>query len=80
MITGQIVKLIMDSDLIIVDLTGGNPNVYYEFAICHCYQKQCIPFITKDEKLPFDLKDNRIIEYTTQVDEAKQAIKDLKTF
>lgn len=41
-ITNQIVKRIVESELIVADLTGHNPNVFYELAIAHGYQRPVI--------------------------------------
>ena len=35
-ITNQIIRSILDDNLIICVLTGANPNVYYELAIAEC--------------------------------------------
>ena len=52
--------------LVIVDLTGNNPNVLYELGLAHA--RRCsysILLITQDVKtLPFDLKHLRCVEYT----------------
>ncbi|MFC3533070.1 hypothetical protein ACFOLG_12875 [Vogesella facilis] len=61
MITSQIVNAIVDSDLVIADLTGHNPNVFYELAIRHCSNKPYIHLIEKGDKLPFDIHGVRAI-------------------
>ena len=38
-ITRQIMDSILESDLVIADLTGANPNVYYELALRHTTRK-----------------------------------------
>lgn len=40
MILEEIVRSIRDAHLIIADLTGGNPNVYYELGIAHALGKR----------------------------------------
>jgi hypothetical protein len=62
-ITNQIVKHIMDDDLIICVLTGANPNVYYELAIAESAARPIVVLKMKDEPTPFDVKDTRTIEY-----------------
>ena len=61
MITSQIVNAIVDSDLVIADLTGHNPNVFYELAIRHCANKPYIHLIEKGDRLPFDIHGVRAI-------------------
>lgn len=65
-IINDIIKPIYDSDIVLADLTGLNPNVMYELGIAHSMNKKTI-IITKDElsELPFDLKSYRAKDYTT---------------
>lgn len=59
----DIIQNIYDADIIITDLTGLNPNVFYELGIAHTLNKKVI-IITQDiETLPFDLKSYRAKEY-----------------
>ena len=59
----DILQNINDSDVIIADLTGLNPNVFYELGIAHTLNKKVI-IITEDiNSLPFDLKSYRAKEY-----------------
>lgn len=61
----DIVQAIYDSDIIIANLTGLNPNVFYELGIAHTLNKKVI-IITEDIlTLPFDLKSYRAKEYST---------------
>lgn len=62
-ITPSIITSIVEADLIVADLTGANPNVYYEVAIAHAFGKPTIHIRHEGEKLPFDLKDVRVFEY-----------------
>jgi hypothetical protein len=47
--------------LVIADLTGSNPNVFYELAIRHAIRKPLVQIIQKDEKIPFDVAGMRTI-------------------
>lgn len=78
MITNQIVSAILDSDLVIADLSYENGNVFYELAIRHAAQKPVIHIAINDAKLPFDNAQARTIFFGTQVDEADTAKSDLK--
>lgn len=62
----DIIQPIYESDLIIADLTGLNPNVLYELGIAHSFGKKTI-VISKDnlDLLPFDLKQYRAKNYDT---------------
>ena len=54
-ITSQIISYILEAPLIIADLSGSNPNVFYELGIRHTIGKPYIQFINKNETLPFDV-------------------------
>lgn len=61
LITTQIINLVIESPLVIADLTGGNPNVFYELAIRHATGLPYIQIIEKDDPLPFDTSGVRTI-------------------
>ena len=62
-ITSLVVKRIREADLVVADITGHNPNVFYELAIAHGYQRPVVHLGQKGEKLPFDIADMRTIFY-----------------
>jgi hypothetical protein len=61
-ITPQIMEHIFESPLVIADLTGGNPNVFYELAVRHVVKKPFVQIINKGEKIPFDIAQMRTIQ------------------
>jgi len=50
----DIVQLIRNSQVVIVDSTGRNPNVLYELGLCHAYGKHTIQ-ISQEGGGPFDV-------------------------
>jgi hypothetical protein len=68
-ITMEIVEQILTADIVVADLTGGNPNVFYELAARHAFEKPAIQMIMKDEKIPFDVSVVRTILYSYDVSE-----------
>lgn len=60
----SIVESIITSNIIIANLDGKNPNVFYELGIAHTLGKKTI-LITgyRPEELPFDIKNKYIIFY-----------------
>lgn len=70
----DIVMGIANADVIIADVTGLNPNVFYELGLCHALDKKVI-LITQDiSELPFDIRSYRVDEYTTEFWKTDQII------
>ena len=76
-ITRDIVEGIFDADLIIADLTGQNPNVFYELGIAHSAGNKTIMTTQSIGDIPFDIANYRIIEYEQTISGARQLYKDL---
>lgn len=78
-ITVQIITELNSSDLIIADLTEKNANVFYELAISHALRKPVVHMIKQGESIPFDLQQNRVVEYDTgnyrMMDPSKEELK-----
>ena len=62
----DIIQPLYETDIVIADLTGLNPNVLYELGVAHTFNKKVI-VITQDDLslLPFDLKQYRAKDYST---------------
>jgi hypothetical protein len=78
-ITSQIIKLLMEADLVIADLTGSNANVYYELSLRHALGKPVIHMAIEGTHLSFDVRDNRTIFYTMHsrvAEDARTALAD----
>ena len=63
LISRQIIEKIQYDDLVIADLTDGNPNVFYELGIAHTLGKPVIMITQSMDYVPFDLKHLRCIVY-----------------
>lgn len=67
----NIVTMILQAKLIIVNINGRNPNVYYELGIAHALGKQTI-LISKanysQDEIGFDIRQKRIIMYRNERD------------
>lgn len=61
-ITDAIVQAILSSDLVVADLTGENPNVFYELGLAHAAGCDAV-LLTQDRSIPFDVKVERAIMY-----------------
>lgn len=65
MITSQIIEHIINSKLVIADLSFHNPNVFYELSIRHTFNLPTIHLIRKCDHIPFDLNNFRTIVVDT---------------
>lgn len=64
MIHQQMLQRIIDSDLVIVDVSSWNANVFYELGVRHTAQKSGTIIIRREsEKLPFNIAGMRVIDY-----------------
>lgn len=63
-ITRDIWEKVNRARLIIADLTGKNPNVFYEVGLAHAIGKDVILITQTAKDVPFDLKALRYIEYS----------------
>src|SRR5262245_44302740 len=63
LITDQMIAAILNYDLCIADLTGHNPNVFYELAIAQAAERPVVLMKLAGQAIPFDIKDYRLIEY-----------------
>lgn len=61
LITNQIIDYIMNSGLVVCDLSFHNPNVFYELSLRHTTKKPTIHIIRKCDSIPFDINDFRTI-------------------
>jgi hypothetical protein len=62
-ITPRIIQSIIEADLIVADISGLNPNVFYELAVAHGYHKPTVHIQDAEGRPPFDIKDMRTISY-----------------
>jgi len=78
-ITNQVIEHIIEDPLIIADLTGKNPNVFYELAIRHSIRKPLVQIIQKGEDIPFDVSVMRTIPIDHRdLDDVEEAKKEMK--
>jgi hypothetical protein len=52
--------------VVLADVTGKNPNVFYELGLAHATGKPVVIVMNSLEDVPFDLKGLRVIEYDKQ--------------
>lgn len=59
----DIIELICTSAVIVCDLSGKNPNVFYEAGIAHALGKEVILITHSHDDVPFDLRSIRYLHY-----------------
>ena len=71
----DIVEGIGDSQLVVADLTGSNPNVLYELGLAHALRKPVMHLTQSLDELnvPFDLSSYRMLVYGTNFMEIREA-------
>ncbi|MBK8028800.1 MAG: hypothetical protein IPK17_04670 [Chloroflexi bacterium] len=60
----EVYSAIYHADLLIVDCTGKNANVFYELGMAHMMGKKAILIAQSREDFPFDIAHLRSITYT----------------
>lgn len=81
-ILSNIIEDIKKANIIVADLSGKNPNVYYELGLAHAWNKKVIIICSKEsykkdynERLPFDIATKMILFYGTTYDDIKKLSK-----
>lgn len=68
---------IAEADLVIVDFTGRNPNVYYEAGLADAFKKDWIVLAQSSDDMTFDVRHIRSIRYSNTMGADLQLRKDL---
>ena len=63
-ITLQVIEHVLGAKVAVADLTGRNPNVYYELAIRHTAKLPTVLICERGETLPFDIAPMRTIFFS----------------
>jgi hypothetical protein len=65
-IVHDIWAFIKKSKVMLADVTGKNPNVFYELGLAHAIGKPVVLVTRSIDDVPFDLRALRVIEYDVQ--------------
>ncbi len=71
-IYNDIITNIIESDIIIADITVKNANVFYELGYAHALKKNVILIRQPLDNVPFDIAQFRYIEYELSFKKAKE--------
>lgn len=75
-ILDRIYRQIEVADIVIADMSGQNPNVFYEVGYAHAKGKLCILMTNDASDIPFDLKHHRHIVYGTSISDLRRGLTD----
>lgn len=64
------------ADIVIADMSGQNPNVFYEVGYAHAKEKLCILLTKQSSDIPFDLKHHRHIVYNGSISKLKKSLEE----
>ena len=73
-ILDRIYRQIKVANFVIADMTGKNPNVFYEVGYAHAIGKSCTLLTQTAEDIPFDLKQHRHIVYGGSIQRLKASL------
>ena len=76
-VVDDIFKIIVQSKLVISDLTKRNPNVLYETGIAHARNREVVMIVQNEEDIPFDLQHIRFVKYSPNSEGYSKLQKDL---
>ena len=70
----RIYRQIEAADIIVADMSGQNPNVFYEVGFAHAKEKLCILLTKNPADIPFDLKHHRHIVYGGSISKLRESL------
>lgn len=62
-IMADVASLLWRAEVIVADLTGRNPNVFYEVGLAHALPRKTIMLTQNSNDVPFDLRSIRYLNY-----------------
>jgi hypothetical protein len=64
-IHGMMFERIFDSPVVIADVSGANPNVFYELGVSHTTARKTVTVVREDyrDHIPFDIAPYRVLIY-----------------
>jgi hypothetical protein len=79
-VTHDVIRDLAESEIVVADLTTGNPNVFFELGIRHVFRKSgTVHIVNGAQSLPFDVSQYRAIKYSpTELADIPEAIKSIE--
>jgi nucleoside 2-deoxyribosyltransferase len=72
----RVYRQIENSNFIIADMTGKNPNVFYEVGYAHAKGKRCALITQSASDIPFDLKHHTHVIYDGTINDLSTKLRD----
>lgn len=77
-INETIITYLKTAPMVVADMTGHNPNTFYELGFRQAKELPLVPIIQAGNGLPFDVISQRTVFYNLSVGKIEQSKKDLK--
>ena len=77
-INETIISYLKTAPMVVADMTGHNPNAFYELGFRQALELPLVPIIQMGNKLPFDVISQRTVFYNLSVGKIEQSKKELK--
>jgi hypothetical protein len=69
----QLLRLLVSARIVVANISGRNPNVFYELGIAHALDKSVILLAHNETEVPFDIRSKRIVFYQSS-DEIRERL------
>lgn len=77
-INESIINYLKTAPMVVADMTGHNPNAFYELGFRQALELPLVPIIQIGNKLPFDVISQRTVFYNLSVGKIEQSKRELK--
>ena len=77
-INETIINYLKTAPMVVADMTGHNPNAFYELGFRQALELPLVPIIQAGNRLPFDVISQRTVFYNLSVGKIEQSKRDLK--
>lgn len=74
----HLLRLMVSARIVVANISGRNPNVFYELGIAHALNKRVILLAQSGTDVPFDIQSKRIVFYKN-LDELKEKLTKMLT-
>lgn len=73
----QLLKLMVTAKVVIANISGRNPNVFYELGIAHALDRSVVLLAHSGTDVPFDVQSKRIVFYKSNEELRDRLLKTL---